>query len=1664
MSEVKAKQLAFAKMTKDPSKAKTPDGFYYHAHNIRFIASVNEINGGFHFEKGNNILLQIPRPQLNYGMKAITYKVNTYDANGNQTGAIDKSVIYDVEFQSTNPYGLPRNQIERQCYTGSPQTYYVSKKQTVLGYAIATKGVVLISTDNDKFDCVWLVKIQDNSFDIELLYMRNMGLRTTHPLEIINNYENEKVDKIYWVDNGLHQLRHLNLEQKISNGDYNNLIDMDVNLIEAVSSVGFSQPKIVEINYGGTHTAGMIQYAYVLYKLNGSQTMLSPVSELIPLGKGDTEGGGEVNEIVGTSPTIRIEGIDTKYDNILVYAIKYTTYNGVPSVAVIEDSIIPNNGVIEIYDDGSIISNATIEEIKLLNNSLNFPGTITSKDNSLFHANYKENNFEVKLDVRAYQFPANPDHSARVYSNIYQNTQGEIVGDIRDIHSVTTGNLVAYTDDPEDTFDNINLGYDYYMYQGNRTTRGGEGKYLKFEFKSDTTNNGTRRYLKDNEIYRGAIHFYNIFGQTTLPMWFADFKAPQGNLEGKPNILSVTLKPEFYAWLNSQNLDIYSKPVGYKILIAERTNSDKTILASGLINPMMINNSQPISGKFHELYDNDHRIRVIPSKFNELDEILRTKVKSPNPAFRNAWLDPSKTDFEILTHRPEDVPTSWNTLITRLIDTPLQKAAHYRNLNSTLLKAYSGPSGMLGATVNIPGDTLAFKFLTEFPSSKDKPDRFWHYQDSKTMQLYCPEAIFGSIPVLPEDCTLNVRYAYKNTENYVWERMIHPDGLILMDGKIKNRLAVTVNAENSSVNNVDWMNQGSPAGWYNNMVHLSQPENKVHVEQRPLPFGWARSGMFSNYWGDSFGDVKTEHVTKLQLFYRRYGYTREESVKGNLNYFPGKQDLQLQAPTSPSENIISGYNNNLSSITVTEALIEEFPTLETVTIKTVFNNLGGDYGPGNAITFTTGLNGAIVETLSLSESFTSYSNEVTINKADININNSILNGITVNNTSGFNDLNGVVGYDVTYVVKNASGTELLNQTSFNSANYSVSPIGNISGGISQPVIKSDHIIKPNQTGIGTTSYEIYGRPIFTKRGASSKDYNGNGYFKFNNTLRNVGSNHLGGTHGADKTVLGINSEGSQAITFVLNPNAKNDNKLAISFENLIENAKFKTNNFRTNVGSAYAEIVKSRKDIYLGGIYGGNSYEDKKRTNYLEVGEYSDITVSSTTVYSPGDTYVQDFRFLRISRGEMSKLSHSYIEHEEILEYLTETTIDLLNRNDKSFSQWDSDFSYSDPVYHKYNRVYSQQNKITLTKDLEYSFKPVNYFNASVRGSRKKINGELVDSWLQPMVNDAIDLDGKYGPINRLINFNDNVFAMQERGISMLSINPKVQINTVEAGALQLGTGKLLDSYKYVSTTKGSLKWNCISTEVGIFFVDIFDKSINLLSDGIKDLTTENGFKKYGIDNIVYDDYKRDNPILKEGISIGYDNTRGDIYFTFAKDDNSFTLGYNISQNGFSSFYDYNSSIYFPYKGEMYSINPSDQGEVYQFFAGKYNYFYKQNKESVFEFIASPEPLTEVTFNNLEYKDEASNVVDNSEVIHTFETIKVSNEFQDSGIIQLKPKFNIRKLNRKWRLNIPRSSNKVNRIRNNWAKIKLQSNNTNSYNHKIEDIILYYNPNYKIIK
>jgi len=87
----------------------------------------------------------------------------------------------------------------------------ISKNQQIIGHTTTRDGVILFSTDGLGMDCIWSLKeVLQTGYDLDLLYVRNLGFSINNPIQAVFNYENENIQKIYWVD-GTNQIRFLNI-------------------------------------------------------------------------------------------------------------------------------------------------------------------------------------------------------------------------------------------------------------------------------------------------------------------------------------------------------------------------------------------------------------------------------------------------------------------------------------------------------------------------------------------------------------------------------------------------------------------------------------------------------------------------------------------------------------------------------------------------------------------------------------------------------------------------------------------------------------------------------------------------------------------------------------------------------------------------------------------------------------------------------------------------------------------------------------------------------------------------------------------------------------------------------------------------------------------------------------------------------------------------------------------------------------------------------------------------------------------------------------------------------------------------------------------------------------------------------------------------------------
>ena len=223
-----------------------------------------------------------------------------------------------------------------------------------------------------------------------------------------------------------------------------------------------------------------------------------------------------------------------------------------------------------------------------------------------------------------------------------------------------------------------------------------------------------------------------------------------------------------------------------------------------------------------------------------------------------------------------------------------------------------------------------------------------------------------------------------------------------------------------------------------------------------------------------------------------------------------------------------------------------------------------------------------------------------------------------------------------------------------------------------------------------------------------------------------------------------------------------------------------------------------------------------------------------------------------------------------------------------------STFAYSPNVY-LYNPVYSTEND-----DITYFIKPEGLAfeigGNDVRAylSNVKINGELIDSWTQFGANSFYDVDD-YGPINKILNWQDTVFFFQDKGVGRYAINRAAITTTADGVPTSLGTGLGFGKHEYLTKESGSIhQWAVKSTESGIYYFDALlrklmkigstgtSTAVRLGNNPLSELKGIHSLLQALPEKIFWrKEDTGDNPILNKGVVIGKDLINDEILFTF---------------------------------------------------------------------------------------------------------------------------------------------------------------------------------------
>lgn len=200
----------------------------------------------------------------------------------------------------------------------------------------------------------------------------------------------------------------------------------------------------------------------------------------------------------------------------------------------------------------------------------------------------------------------------------------------------------------------------------------------------------------------------------------------------------------------------------------------------------------------------------------------------------------------------------------------------------------------------------------------------------------------------------------------------------------------------------------------------------------------------------------------------------------------------------------------------------------------------------------------------------------------------------------------------------------------------------------------------------------------------------------------------------------------------------------------------------------------------------------------------------------------------------------------------------------------------------KYNDAYNQTNNIKKFLSKPFNFREDKEQRNYVWVSRRKIDRENVDSWRIYGVNDFLPLEGIYGGVNKIVNFNEMILAYQDRAVAQVSSEELSTIPNGEGQVLQAGTGAVLSRYDYISKDTGAFHQNAVlQTASSVYHFDVRLKKLFRFSNGLTPISDTNNLSTYFRNVINGNIVDIDRVLLNIGIHSVYDSKYLKAYYTF---------------------------------------------------------------------------------------------------------------------------------------------------------------------------------------
>jgi hypothetical protein len=286
------------------------------------------------------------------------------------------------------------------------------------------------------------------------------------------------------------------------------------------------------------------------------------------------------------------------------------------------------------------------------------------------------------------------------------------------------------------------------------------------------------------------------------------------------------------------------------------------------------------------------------------------------------------------------------------------------------------------------------------------------------------------------------------------------------------------------------------------------------------------------------------------------------------------------------------------------------------------------------------------------------------------------------------------------------------------------------------------------------------------------------------------------------------------------------------------------------------------------------------------------------------------------------------------------TVGDLYTQNTPSYAYNDAYSAQPNAKKFVAKSIYNIDNLLTDTR---------------IISSELKTNNEVTDSWTKFKVANYLDVDTRFGPINDMKLFKNNLVFWQTDAFGTVAVNERSIITDNNPGALTLGVGGILDRYDYFTTMNGEspnqLRANTQSDST-VYWYDSKRNEICGFNGQLQTVSKLKGVQSY---------LNKNKDLFKKDPIAVYDKKYNEVLFTLGDK----TLAFNEQLGVFTSFYNYNPDYYAEFSDKLYLFKSL---KLFKYNGGEQaDLDSDKAKVSEIEFVVNKDYPQTKTFDNVEY-------------------------------------------------------------------------------------------------